>query len=451
MLWAGVAQTDLAAFNGLDLSGFFARQNPSTGLHDPVFARVLALRDEQHLLLIVVMGALGFERHAIAAIRRRITKLLQADHGDSLGQRSLHIMIAATHSHSAPATMTLHGCGDVDEKWLEHCIETAAQTAAKAVGVLQPARFGSGCGTVKGVALNRRNARWTGQVEQAQDTLPLDEQLGVWRVDTLEGAPLACVVNFACHPVVLGPSNREVSAEYPGAVCDALSQQLGAPTLFLTGAAGDINPVRRGTWDDMEWAARQISTEAARVWPLISTSGNIMLQSATQEAHWPFLQLPDRDELQKLQSQYAQQQTAALQQNEARQARLAAVHLGWSEAAIQALTLQEGGSSASPLGHDVELQIFRIGDTALVGIPAEVFVALGLQIKEKLKAHGFSTVFIAAYSNGNCGYLPTRVAYAHGGYEVNQAHRYYGYVACVAPEVGEYLVAQVDAMSRVLS
>ena len=66
----------------------------------------------------------------------------------------------------------------------------------------------------------------------------------------------------------------------------------------------------------------------------------------------------------------------------------------------------------------------RIGDAVLVALPGEVFLEIGLAIKQQA---GPEHVFVVAYSN-NCeiGYIPTAAAFPEGGYEVDAAPYYYG-------------------------
>jgi hypothetical protein len=64
------------------------------------------------------------------------------------------------------------------------------------------------------------------------------------------------------------------------------------------------------------------------------------------------------------------------------------------------------------------MSIVTIGDLALVGIPGELFVELGLALKAN---PFFAKTFVVGYCNDLIGYIPTRSAYAEGGYEVDTA------------------------------
>ena len=62
----------------------------------------------------------------------------------------------------------------------------------------------------------------------------------------------------------------------------------------------------------------------------------------------------------------------------------------------------------------VLLQALRIGDQAIVTMPFEAFVEIGLEIKKKSP---FPRTFLVELANGAGGYLPTPRQHELGGYE----------------------------------
>ena len=81
---------------------------------------------------------------------------------------------------------------------------------------------------------------------------PVDPTVGVIRITDLQDRVRAVLVNYACHPVVLGPRNRQISADYPGVMRRQVEQRLGADAtcFFLQGCCGDINPLRMARGED---------------------------------------------------------------------------------------------------------------------------------------------------------------------------------------------------------
>jgi hypothetical protein len=344
-----------------------------------------------------------------------------------LGHRPVSVTVAASHTHSAPASQPLRNCGTVDPNWLREAQAVLVEVAVRAVGDLRPARLGVGAGRVPGVTGNRRAPGFPDS-----NAGPNDDELGVIRVETTEGAPIACLVNFACHPVILGSENLAISADFPGEVVRLVRERLGATALFTNGATGDINPLRRGSWDDVAHLARAVVAETERAWAAAETTSDVSLAVASETLRLPLLPLPPRAELEDMVRRFGDEEATARAAGQGTQARVAAAFRAWAE---HALTLDP-----SDLFSDAEIQALRIGDAALVAVPAELFVHLGLQIKQRLAKRGIRPTFVLGYANGNIGYVPTRDAYGRGGYEVETAHRFYGYSSCVAPEAGERIV-----------
>ena len=85
-----------------------------------------------------------------------------------------------------------------------------------------------------------------------------------------------------------------------------------------------------------------------------------------------------------------------------------------------------------------EVQALRIGPVAILGIPGELFCALGNAIRER---HGRRELLLATLANGCIGYLPTRSDWETGGYETSL-----GAWCRAAPGESERLVAEASAL-----
>jgi len=90
----------------------------------------------------------------------------------------------------------------------------------------------------------------------------------------------------------------------------------------------------------------------------------------------------------------------------------------WAERVV---ALSEADASGATVPYEV--QAVRIGDFAIVALDGEVFVEYALALRQDSP---FAWTAVAAYSNGNVGYVPTAAAFGRGGYEVDTAIRYYG-------------------------
>jgi hypothetical protein len=152
-----------------------------------------------------------------------------------------HVALMATHTHQGPV-MESDDAPHIQaiEKAIGDAVEEAAKTA-------RPARLALARGTAD-VSHNRRILTRDGRCimlwrnAEKRPTKPVDREMTVIRVDGTDGAPIATLVNFACHPVVLGPSNLRYSADYCGEMARIVKEATGGECLFFQGGCGDINP-----------------------------------------------------------------------------------------------------------------------------------------------------------------------------------------------------------------
>lgn len=419
-LRAGAARIEITPPVGVDLTGFIARTNPSIGVRDPLYARALVLNDGTRHVAVVVADIIGLPDKSVHDIRRRVT-LATGIPGPSL-------MVAATHTHGGPATMFLQDCGTPDAAYIEELERRMAEAVVQAHAALRPVTLAAGqAANDRGV----HNRRVPGG--------PIDRAVELLRFDDLTGKPVALVVNYACHPTTLNHTNCEISADYPGAVTQQLEEATGAITLFLTGAIGNVGPVARGETSLTE-VADGIVTAALEALPTLTEMPGAGLDTEGELLHLPLQPLPQREEWLALRSQYQAALLAAGRSNDAAKAKIAHAMLRWAERMFEAA--QAGQLSPTV---DAEIHLLRVRDCAIVGVPGELFVELGMQIKRE---GALRRVLVVGFANGNIGYIPTRDAYAAGGYEITDAYRYYGYPAALAPEAGEQLVARAVQLTQ---
>lgn len=228
---AGAAVRDVTPAPGLDMWGYSARTGPATGTLDPLYAKAAVFAAPGASVAVV---ALDMGRMPLPAVCDRIRARVRNAGIDQ-------VMFTATHTHHGPALESEDAPHVLAlEQALGECIEEAAAG-------LRPARIGVGRATAD-IAHNRRIITPDGQClmlwrnEEKKPTAPVDYEMVIVRVDGEDGAPITTLVNFACHPVVMGPENREYSGDYAGEMARRVSEKTGAPCLFLQGGCGDINP-----------------------------------------------------------------------------------------------------------------------------------------------------------------------------------------------------------------
>ncbi|MDQ3011403.1 MAG: neutral/alkaline non-lysosomal ceramidase N-terminal domain-containing protein [Acidobacteriota bacterium] len=263
-LLAGIARVEITPPVGYAMGGYAARQGPSTGVHDPLNATVLLLKADGVSVAIISCDLRSFpsERIVTLARERRL-----AD----------HVLIAVTHNHSGPVTWEDKSWPKPDASWFAETEDKILRAIEEASKKLFPARISAGFGEIY-LGHNRRKVGADGKVAmfwrnaEKLPTSPIDPTFGVIRVDDESGKPRAVIVNYACHAVVLGPDNRQISADYPGYLARHIERELpGALCLFTQGGAGDINPyldkqpVAQNGFGEAEKMGNALAEEALKI------------------------------------------------------------------------------------------------------------------------------------------------------------------------------------------
>ncbi len=390
-LKVGVATADITPPIGGKMGGYTARgDHVSQGVHDPLTARVLVLDDQKHSLALVTLDLVGLPTEAISAIRQKVKARTHVD----------LVMVMCSHTHSGPD-------GDPnfpsqEKSWLAGAIQRIAETAATAYQARTPAAYGVAKGEAR-EGHNRRMVNPDGTAtmfwrnEKREPTSPVDYQVGVIHFRTADGKPLATLVNFTCHPVVLGPENLLISADYPGVLRSVVEKQIGGTCLFAQGACGDINPFMdksdpaKGAYQEMEKMGRTVGREVVRVLKTIKMhepgEGNLTLHDEVipLQLRW---NIKDPEVMAALEKHYGKV--------------LVRMYLKRFKPPLQ------GDLTTVTLGKDL----------AIVGVPGEFFVAHGLSLKAR---SAIPNTFLFGYCNGFLAYFPTINAAWQGGYGASEA------------------------------
>jgi hypothetical protein len=92
-----------------------------------------------------------------------------------------------------------------------------------------------------------------------------------------------------------------------------------------------------------------------------------------------------------------------------------------------------------------EIMVVTLGDLRIAIFPGEVFVEYGIELKRHVSPQQIMTL---AFGNAAPGYIPYGTAFMQGGYEVEDAYRFYGFPAPIAPEAGELLLSAMIDLVR---
>lgn len=375
-----------------------ATNAPFGGVHDDLHARALVLDDGRRSLALLTVDAIGYD-NALLGPGRDFTRELRERVAAKTGLEPGSIMLAASHTHSAPETIgltpfrTVAGVPD----WIESHLDDLAATVIEAWERRVPVRVHFGSRRVDQIARYRRIVLKGGRLsrggslptpEQVAVPWTLDEDLSVLSLETLDGKPHAVVLNYTAHPVIamLLPS---VSADYPGVATSVVESEFpGAVCLFTQGAAGNINSRQVTTnFEDVQTTGRRLGTAALAAVEAMRSSPPLAIDGLDVQSRVCNLEgrpCPSLEEATRL----AEAEPNDRNQRQVRLARKL---------------------SEDPLR--AEVQVMRIGPLRWVGLPGEPFVETGLALKKA------GATFVVGYANGYLGYLPIRRAYEEGGYE----------------------------------
>lgn len=392
----GVSQIDITPRPGVELSGFAARTQPSLGVLDPLFAKALYLADGPERLLWIHCDLIGFEREFVRGFREWAR--------EKFGLRPDQVLLSATHTHSGPGTMRLQEVGAYEADYVALLEARLREAALAAADKTECCDFT----TVEGrlpLAVDRRRTT-------SSHTDPRVAAIGFRRRE--DNAYAAVIVNYPMHPVALGASNRHISADIPGQAALALAGQIpGHPVVLVTnGACGNLNPPAENVaFAQIQAWGGQIADAVA---PLLNRADPV--PSAKLRVATRVLPLP----LDVLTVEGIEATAAKALKNPGPIAewgdkyRRAVEH--WRRSLIAEIN---DGHDCSQ--REAELFAIGLGDVILLGANAEVFS----EFTDALRRSSSRRVYLLGYANGDLGYLPTRAAYAEGGYEVEVAHFFY--------------------------
>jgi len=239
----GYGVADITPRSPTPLCGFAARGDALfEGVDDPLHARAIAVSDAAGTTVVLVFDLLALGPEIDARIHAALDEMF-----GRLGVDA-HAILCTTHTHSAPAAITLLGCGSIRKPYWDLVVAGAVEAAKGALDALRPARMRCANVTLKGHSYNRRRVLDSGRLSMSMNPgEPVDrcgavqERALLARFDDDHGKPLAGIVTWAAHAVtVCGPN---VTADYPGELLRRLADRFGFPFLFLQGACGNINPV----------------------------------------------------------------------------------------------------------------------------------------------------------------------------------------------------------------
>ena len=435
---AGAATGDITPELGSMIIGGF-NPTPAKDVHDPLQVRALVLDDGTQRLAIVVCDNIGLPRE-VCDEAKRLTK-------ERTGIDPSRVIVAATHTHSATTAGTetsigpSAGRGPADIAAYQKFIASrVADTIQRAINRLEPARIGIGSAQEPGQVFNRR---WhlsdealrrnpfggvdtvrmnppAGSPALVKPAGPTDPEISFVSVQAKNGRPLALFASYSLHYVGGVPAGV-ISADYFAVFCERIGELLRADWLsrgegteakdrtapfvglLANGTSGDVNNidfrakrVGQPPFEQMKKVANVIAAAVFRACQTVEYREWVPLDARYEE-----LTVGSRRPTPEMVARAKEVLAAPTGKP------------GWHplEKSYANRVLQR---AQAPATVQAPLQVFRIGDLAVMTIPVETFAEMGLELKAKSP---FPRSFTVALANGYYGYMPTPAQHKLGGYE----------------------------------
>jgi hypothetical protein len=408
---AGWASEIITPELGCPLAGFDARKGVATGVHDDLFSRALVLDDGTTKIALVSVEVLGLSRSFSDRVRDDIER--------RTGIPVRNVVLSATHTHCAPVTLNhfFNQGQPLDEAYLDRLAAGIVGSTVRANEERKPARVRSGFVDVTGIAVNRRT----------ESGLPVDDTAGVIAIDDRDGKAAAVAIFYACHTTTLGPDTLEITADFPYYTIKRLKEKLGADVevMYFNGAEGDLSVGHKSdlsavgiiapnrTFERAEELGKRLADSVHDGMPsLMKEEPSLAVEATT--ARLPLKTYASLDEMR------ARREQAGSAMREAEKAGASERDVILARQRSLFSRIEEyysllSDDLPSPKVLNAELTAVRIGETAVLSLPGEVFIGIALDIRRRSP---FVKTMFAGLANDYLGYVPTREANASLGYEV---------------------------------
>jgi hypothetical protein len=419
----GLAQVKITPERPVFLAGYASRNKPFEKVESDLFAKALALEDQQgHRVVLVTSDLIGFS----AAVAEPIWERLR----EKTGLKREQILINSSHTHTGPMLMLkaedgygpTGGDAQRNIEYTRQLQDKVVDLVQRATAKLEPARLSWGVGVCPFV-MNRREFTPNGVILGVNARGLADRTAPVLRVDTPDGKPRAILFGAAVHNTTLTGDNYELCGDYAGFAQVYVQEKYpGAQAMFMLGCAGDANPYPRGKMEYSHEHGITLGKEICRVLETKLRPVRGPLKIAFDQAELPLQTPPPRAELEKLSARRGDSRSFV------------------AKRMLTALDHRE----KLPTHYPCPVAVWQFdGDLTLVALSGEVVVDYVTMIE---KALGPNQLWVAAYCNDVFGYLPSARVLKEGGYETRGL--YTGGIGLFDAKAQDVLVEKVRELAK---
>ena len=424
-LKAGIAKVVITPEKPIWLSGYAARNKPSEGKIHDIYAKALAIAEEDgRACVLVTTDILGFSRE----LAESIAETAKTKYGLDREQ----LMLNSSHTHTGPVIRhSLVGAYQLDgeqatviyeySQFLHDRIIWVIGQALKDMG---PVKISLGHGTGN-FAVNRREPAENGIKIGVNPKGVVDQDVPVLRIESTRDKLLGIVFGYACHNTTLTDKFYQVSGDYAGfAQAELEKSNPGVTAMFVMGCGADINPNPRSTLELAQQHGASLASVVAQVVKGKMSNVKGSVKTAFDRVNIPFATAPTRTEFQ---ARLSDQNSFRKRHAERMLARM-----------------QRDGKLISEYPYTI--QIFQIGsDFTLIGLAGEVVTDYALRLKKELGANG---LWVAGYTNDVMAYIPSARMFSEGGYEVVDSMIYYDQPTSWVPEIEDKIISKTLELAQ---
>lgn len=404
------------------------RSGKSDYVHDPLHVRAIAFQNGEGRAVLALVDAIGSGREMTDEVKAKVAK--------KTGWKVEEMLVSGTHTHTAPKG------GDTSPgriAYEQRRKEGLEEALTKAIQSLEPAKVGYASDEEPSEVYNRRwhlkpgtmDRNPMGGLDQVRTNAPrgnlvkpagpTDPDVSVVDVRNRRGKALGLIANYSLHYVGGIPKaykdGREfgmASADYYGEFARIMPYRIGGSkppenfvAMMTNGTSGDINNIDfyskrapRAPFEQIRVVANKTADAAWRATKKIETYNENPLVAMRQREVILNYRIPGKEDLKKA---LELMKLSSKERNE--------INTRSSSVATRTIEYSDPDFIKT---EPVIIQAIRIGDQAIVSLPFEVLVEIGLEIKAKSP---FPDTFTISLANGGYGYLPPPNQHKLGGYE----------------------------------
>ena len=431
----GYGKKDITPLEAIPLGGYGNTDvRISEGFTDRLYATCIYLTDKDGNSILIIGVDLGN-----AGGR---TKTIKETLADALGMPQENVILSCSHTHASPDS---YGDDPVTERWRTQLFQALLEMVEEAKADQAPAdmyinsaetkrlnfvrRYKLSDGTVVGYESDITDAKNAGLTVVGHET-EADGEVQLLKFDRAEDKTDILLTNFQVHPhLSTGSTKLQITSDVVGTYRATVEEKLGYDVVYITGAAGNLNSYSYVDGEQLTKDHREYGDRLANYVFNVDdayekvNAGEIQLKKMTYEGKVDHSQDDLVPLAKEVMTYFEQTHTVAA-------VREKYLSQGF-DSPYQAKAIINRSTKDETFPFDIEA--ISIGDVAFTVAPYEMFDTTGMNIKENSP---YKMTVLLGYANGAFGYIPTKEAFANGGYETHNCY----YVSGTAEELeGLYL------------